>query len=63
MKENRREFLKKSGCALSMLGLATQVEHFGMMSAMAQTVQDKSSDLLVPTDYRALVCILLSETI
>jgi uncharacterized protein (DUF1501 family) len=60
MKENRREFLKKSGCALSMLGLATQVEHFGMMSAMAQTVQDKSSDLLVPTDYRALVCILLS---
>ncbi|MEP6902556.1 MAG: hypothetical protein ABJA66_12445, partial [Actinomycetota bacterium] len=61
MKENRREFLKKSGCALSMLGLATQARHFGLMSAMAQTVQDKSeSDSSVPSDYRALVCILLS---
>lgn len=61
MNENRREFLRKSGCALSMLALATQARHFGMMSAMAQTVEDKSdSDAGVPTDYRALVCILLS---
>ena len=61
MKENRREFIKKSGCALSMLALATQARHFGMMSAMAQTSEDKSSaDLSAPSDYRALVCILLS---
>ncbi len=59
MKEDRREFIKKSGCALSMLALATQARHFGMMSAMAQTVEDKS-DSAVPSDYRALVCILLS---
>lgn len=61
MKEDRRKFLKKSGCALSMLALATQARHFGMMSAMAQTAEDKSTeDLSAPSDYRALVCILLS---
>ncbi len=61
MTENRREFLKKSGCALSMLALATQARHFGMMSAMAQTVEDKSPDSSAPpSDYRALVCILLN---
>lgn len=58
MENNRREFLKKSGCALSMLALATQARHFGLMSAMAQTVEDKTDG--VPSDYRALVCILLS---
>lgn len=51
MKDNRREFLKRSGCALSMMALATQARHFGLMSAMAQTP---------PSDYRALVCILLN---
>ena len=61
MKENRREFLRKSGCALSMLALASQARHFGLMSAMAQTVEDKpASDSSPPTDYRALVCILLN---
>jgi uncharacterized protein (DUF1501 family) len=61
MKENRREFLKKSGCALSMLALATQARHFGMMSALAQTMEDKSSgDSAAPSDYRALVCIFLA---
>lgn len=61
MKENRREFIKKSGCALGMLALATQARHFGMVSAMAQTVEDKSkTDAAAPTDYKALVCILLS---
>lgn len=60
MKETRREFVKKSSCALSMLALATQARHFGLMSAMAQTAEDKtSSNLSAPTDYRALVCILL----
>lgn len=38
MKESRREFLKKSGCALGMVTLATQMEHFGLMSALAQKV-------------------------
>ncbi len=59
MTENRREFLKKSGSALSMIALATQVEHFGLVSAMAQKNQS-TTDAAVPTDYRALVCILLS---
>jgi uncharacterized protein (DUF1501 family) len=62
MKENRREFLKKSGCALSMLALATQARHFGMMSALAQTMEGKSyaDSSAAPSDYRALVCIFLS---
>lgn len=61
MEQNRREFLKKSGCALSMIALATQMEHFGAMSAMAQKVQDDSQESsAVPGDYRALVCIFLS---
>lgn len=62
MKENRREFLKGSGCALSMMALATQARHFGMMSAMAQTIEGKPSvDVSTPpSDYRALVCILLN---
>lgn len=61
MKENRREFLKNSCCALSMLGLATQARHFGLMSVMAapggeKAFMDRSA---APSDYRALVCILL----
>ena len=40
MKKTRREFLKKSGCALGMVTLATQMEHFGLMSALAQKVED-----------------------
>jgi uncharacterized protein (DUF1501 family) len=61
MKQDRRQFLIKSGCALSMLALATQARHFGMMSALAQTMENKSSDdSFAPSDYRALVCIFLS---
>lgn len=59
MNENRREFLKKSGCALSMLALASQARHFGIISAMAQKA-DENSDAEGPVDYRALVCILLN---
>ncbi len=59
MKEGRREFLKRSSCALSMLALATQARHFGIISAMAQTADEKSNSS-VPSDYRALVCILLN---
>lgn len=58
MNDNRREFLKRSGCALSMMALATQARHFGLMSAMAQTPNDESAS--PPSDYRAMVCILLS---
>jgi uncharacterized protein (DUF1501 family) len=55
---NRREFLIKSSCALGMTALATQMRHFGLMSALAQ----KPSDTKIsapPGDYRALVCIFL----
>ena len=57
MKNNRREFLKKSGCALSMVTLATQFEHFGMMSALAQKAE---TDAQAVGGYRALVCIFLA---
>ncbi len=58
MKQNRREFLTKSGCALGMAAIATQVQHFGMMSVLAQTVDDSYTPS-VPGDYRALVCIFM----
>jgi uncharacterized protein (DUF1501 family) len=59
MKQNRRDFLIKSGCALTMTALATQMRHFGLMSAMAQKVDDETKNESVPSDYRALVCIFL----
>ncbi len=58
MKQNRREFLIKSGCALSMTAMAAQVRHFGLMTAIAQTKSNREN--AVPSDYRALVCIFLS---
>ena len=61
MKENRRDFLKKSGCALSMAALATQMQHFGMMSALAQKMDD--ADKASPEGgaaYKALVLVYLS---
>lgn len=48
----------KSGYALGMAALATNVGHFGRMSVMAQS-SDDSSNLGAPTDYKALVCIFL----
>ena len=59
MKQTRRDFLKKTGCALSMAAMATQFEHFGLMSALAQKVDD-NADAAPPSDYRALVCIFMS---
>ena len=56
MNGNRREFLRRSGCALSMTALAMQARHFGLVSAMAAS----PADVAAPSDYRALVCILLS---
>ena len=58
MKQNRREFLIKTSCTLSMTALATQMRHFGLMSALAQET-DKANEL-IPSDYRALVCIFLA---
>jgi uncharacterized protein (DUF1501 family) len=56
MKETRRNFLKKTGgCALGMVGLATQMHHLGMVSAFAQKAIDAQSDPLAP--YQALVLI------
>jgi uncharacterized protein (DUF1501 family) len=60
MKQNRREFLIKSSCALSMTALATQARHFGLMQAMAQKPRTKIQSAAVPSDYRALVLIFLS---
>lgn len=53
MKENRRDFIKRSGgCALGMLSLATQMHHLGTMSAMAQKVIDSQPQA---DGYKALV--------
>ncbi|HEV7645760.1 MAG TPA: DUF1501 domain-containing protein [Pyrinomonadaceae bacterium] len=57
MNQSRRNFLLRSGCALGMASLATQARHFGLMNAMASTVQDNS---FAPGDYKALVCIFMS---
>jgi hypothetical protein len=42
-----------------MTALATQMRHFGLMSAIAQKVSD-DKDSAVPSDYRALVCIFMA---
>lgn len=43
MNESRRDFLKRSTCALSMATLATQMQHMGMMSALAQKMEDSDA--------------------
>ncbi len=61
MNESRREFLKKSGgCALGMVTLATQMQHLGTMSALAQKVQDDSNSPEGGANYKALVLIFFS---
>ena len=60
MEQNRRDFLRKAGGALSATALATQIGHFGLMSAFAQTRRRALKVADVPSDYRALVCIFLS---
>ena len=58
MKESRRDFLKKTGgCALGMVSLATQMQHFGTMSALAQNVIDTQ---LGGDSYKALVMLFCS---
>lgn len=59
MKENRRDFLKKSGsCALGMASLATQMGHLGIMNALAQKVIDTTPE--GGASYKALVCLFWS---
>ena len=41
-----------------MATLATQVEHFGLMTALAQKTDEAQPD--VPSDYRALVCLFMA---
>jgi uncharacterized protein (DUF1501 family) len=59
MKQSRREFIRKSGCGLTMAAMASQAEHFGLLNTLAQKTFDKGNDNggSPPTDYRALVCI------
>lgn len=59
MKENRREFLKKSGsCALGMVSVATQMGHLGTLSALAQKTIDESP--AGGNDYKAIVLLFWS---
>ncbi|CAN5301668.1 DUF1501 domain-containing protein [soil metagenome] len=59
MKETRRDFIKKTGgCALGMVSLATQMHHFGTMSAMAQKVID--SQPVAADGYKALVLLFFA---
>jgi uncharacterized protein (DUF1501 family) len=58
MKKSRREFLIKTGCALSMSALASQTKYFGLINALAQKKEPKFE--VVPSDYRALVCVFMT---
>jgi uncharacterized protein (DUF1501 family) len=57
MKESRREFIGKSCRALSMAAVATQMSHFGLVSALAQKRTRKQAAV---EPYKALVCIFLN---
>jgi uncharacterized protein (DUF1501 family) len=56
----RREFLKSSCRALSMAALASQMRHFGLVSALAQENLSSETAISPDADYKALVCIFLS---
>jgi uncharacterized protein (DUF1501 family) len=56
MKSDRREFLKSSCKALSMVAAATQLRHFGAVSVLAQNAVETAPEV----EYKALVCIFLS---
>ncbi|HEX8735790.1 MAG TPA: DUF1501 domain-containing protein [Pyrinomonadaceae bacterium] len=58
MKENRREFLKKSCRVLSMTAMATQMRHFGLVNVLAQE-RAETATAAGGDDYKALVCIFL----
>lgn len=56
MKQSRREFLKNTGCGLTMAAMASQADHFGLLNTLAQK-RFQSNGSTPPSDYRALVCI------
>lgn len=61
MTESRRKFIKNAGCSLGMAALATQVEHFGLMTALAQKVDSgRGKGSKLGSTYKALVCLFLS---
>ena len=51
MATSRRDFLRRSACALGSMALASSVESFGIVHALT---------LQAATEYRALVCIFLN---
>jgi uncharacterized protein (DUF1501 family) len=55
--QNRREFLCKSGRALTMAAVASQMSHLGLVSALAQKNDEEIGG---GTNYKALVCVFLS---
>ena len=57
MKKDRREFIKSSCRALGMVAAATQMRHFGVVSALAQKTVDETPE---GANYKALVCVFLS---
>jgi len=57
MKESRREFIGKSCRALTMTALASQMSHFGLVSALAQKKTEADNGA---SDYKALVCVFLN---
>ena len=59
MNDSRRDFLKRSVCGLGMVTLATQMEHFGLISALAQ----KTASEPAPEGgaaYKALVLVYMA---
>ncbi len=55
MKQSRRDFIKKSGCALSMAAFATQVERFGMINVLANSPAAPAGG-----PYKALVLLFMA---
>ena len=60
MEESRREFIKKSCCALGMAAMATQMEHLGAIGALAQKAIDDGKVVEGGASYKALVCVFLA---
>jgi len=59
MNESRRKFLRGTACGLSMATLAMRPDYFGLINTYAQAKGSRPGSV-VPTDYRALVCIYLN---
>ncbi|HQU91628.1 MAG TPA: DUF1501 domain-containing protein [Pyrinomonadaceae bacterium] len=63
MNESRRDFLKRSGCALGMTAIATQMQHLGAMSTLAQRSIDRRRSIESAAGdpgYKALVLVFLA---